>query len=132
MNNEQQCREAFERELIKKYGLNEDQAKTFFNDMGYEYEIYQAGYNAKAQESQWVSVDSSKPSQSERVLLNVSGEDCLVVGYWGCGQWEACTVNHEVQCGTYCQGGNIEACFTSDEVTHWMPRPSPPKEQKEK
>ncbi len=89
MNNEQQCREAFERELIKKYGLNEDQAKTFFNDMGYEYEIYQAGYNAKAQESQWVSVEE-KLKELASAINSINRHECHLVPEEITGDDEPC------------------------------------------
>jgi len=77
--------------------------------------------------SEWISVDRSKPEQGKRVLLSIACEDCPVVGYWGEGRWEACTVNHEVSCGTYCYGGDVDGNFKTEEVTHYMPLPEPPK-----
>lgn len=77
--------------------------------------------------SDWISAETSKPSQGDRVLLAVKDEDCLVVGYWGCGRFEVCTVNHEVFCHEHICAGSIEARFDADDVTHWMPLPEPPK-----
>lgn len=71
--------------------------------------------------SEWISVDSGKPRQGERVLLAIRYEDCPVVGYWGESRWEACCVNHEVSCGEYCYGGMVDGNFETEEVTHWMP-----------
>lgn len=41
----------------------------------------------------WQDANQSKPPQGERVLLKLANEECPVVGYWGCGEWEICTVN---------------------------------------
>ena len=68
---------------------------------------------------EWIDANSCKPDQGERVLLKIKHEDCPVVGYWGCGEWEACTVNVEVTCGAWCQGGSIKRNFKSEEVTHF-------------
>ena len=69
--------------------------------------------------SEWIRASEQKPPQGERVLLKISYEDCPVVGYWGAGEWEACTVNHRVDCGTWCQGGMVERAFESEDVSHW-------------
>jgi len=66
---------------------------------------------------EWHKANSWKPYQRERVLLKIKHEDCPVVGYWGCGGWEACTVNVEVKCGAWCQGGLVEKNFKSEEVS---------------
>lgn len=76
--------------------------------------------------SDWISVEEGTPKQGDRVLLAIQHEECLVVGYWGCGEYEACTVNMEVSCCGYCYGGMVERGFRSEEVTHWMPLPDPP------
>lgn len=67
----------------------------------------------------WKLAAESKPNQGERVLLKIKWENCPVVGYWGAGVWEACTVNFEVSCGAYCYGGSVTENFRSDEVTHY-------------
>ena len=74
-------------------------------------------------ESEWVSVDERKPKQGDRVLLTTKDEICPVVGYWGCGEWEACTVNFKDDCISCL----VDQNFTSDDVTHWKPI-TPPKE----
>lgn len=77
----------------------------------------------------WISVNEQTPSQGERVLLKIDLEDCPVVGYWGCGRYEACTVNMEVSCGAFCYGGNVDGSFSGEDVTHWMPLPNPPQQE---
>lgn len=77
--------------------------------------------------SEWIDATASKPKQGDRVLLSIKYEECPVVGYWGEGRWEACTVNHEVSCCTYCYGGMVDGNFKSEEVTHYMHLPEPPK-----
>lgn len=77
---------------------------------------------------QWVSVETSKPKQGERVLLRTLYDDhCpCVVGYWGSGVWEACTIN-VVADEDY--NGNIacvERSFMNEDVTHWQPLPAAP------
>lgn len=67
----------------------------------------------------WKLAKESKPKQGERVLLKIQWEDNPVVGYWGCGEWQACAVNHEVSCGQFCYGGMVDGNFKSDEVTHY-------------
>lgn len=62
----------------------------------------------------WKLAKESKPRQGERVLLKIGYENCPVVGYWGCGGWEVCTVNH------YADGDAIvERAFESSDVTHY-------------
>ena len=67
---------------------------------------------------EWHKANQWKPDQEERVLLKIKHEDCPVVGYWGCGEWEACTVNLEARC---CLGMEDEVVqtFTSEDVTHF-------------
>lgn len=67
----------------------------------------------------WKLANESKPKQGERVLLKIQWEDNPVVGYWGEGRWEACTVNHEVSCCGHCYGGSVDGNFKSTEVTHY-------------
>lgn len=67
----------------------------------------------------WEIATESKPVQGERVLIKIRYEDNPVVGYWGCGEWEACCVNHKTNCSTYCYGGSPDGNFGSDEVTHY-------------
>jgi hypothetical protein len=67
----------------------------------------------------WKDATQSKPKQGDRVLLKIADENNPVVGYWGTGEWEACTVNFEVSCGAFCQGGSAVGNFRSDEVTHY-------------
>lgn len=68
---------------------------------------------------EWKNASESKPKQGDRVLLKIKWEDTPVVGYWGVGEWEACLVNHKVECTNFCYGGNVERDFESDEVTHY-------------
>ena len=76
----------------------------------------------------WHDANESKPKQGDRVLLKIRYEDdCPVVGYWGSGEWEACTMNHEVSCSAFCYGGSVDRNFKSDEVTHWTEIPELPK-----
>lgn len=65
--------------------------------------------------SSWKDAKQSKPDQGKRVVLKIRFETSPVVGYWGCGRWEACTVNMMVEGGE----GNIEASFESEDVTHY-------------
>ena len=76
----------------------------------------------------WVSVNSSKPKQGVRVLLKTEfDENCpFVVGYWGCGEWEARTVNVEADADYNGNIACVERAFVSNDVTHWMPL-KPPK-----
>lgn len=67
----------------------------------------------------WNKAKDSKPSQGHRVLLKIEHEECPVVGYWGCGEWEVCTINMTVDCCGYCYGGSCARDFESIEVTHW-------------
>ncbi len=77
----------------------------------------------------WVSVDDGKPKQGQRVLLKTNyDENCpYVVGYWGCGEWEACTVNVAAEKDYNGNEALVERVFESSDVTHWMPLPEPPK-----
>lgn len=63
-----------------------------------------------------ISADKEKPKQGIRVLLKTNYDNhCpYVIGYWGCGRWEACTVNFQSS-----DDSNIESAFASDDVTHW-------------
>ena len=64
----------------------------------------------------WLDAKESKPKQGERVLLKIEYEDCPVVGYWGCGAWEVCTVNFFVYGSYYTKiGGDFE----QNQVTHY-------------
>lgn len=73
----------------------------------------------------WISVDEFKPKQGERVLLKTEyDENCpYVVGYWGCGEWEACTVNIEAEKDYNGCTACVERLFENSDVTHWMPLP---------
>ena len=68
---------------------------------------------------EWYQATERKPKQGDRVLLKIKWENCPVVGYWGTGEFEACCVNHTVECASYCYGGMVESGFKSEEVTHW-------------
>lgn len=67
---------------------------------------------------EWLDSRMPKPAKGRRVLLKIKHEDCPVVGYWGCGEWEACLVNVEARC---CLGmeEHVGATFTSEDVTHF-------------
>ena len=67
----------------------------------------------------WEDAKKCKPKQGDRVLLKIRWEDCPVVGYWGCGEFEVCTVNMETNCGAWCNGGTPDKNFKSEEVSHW-------------
>ena len=67
----------------------------------------------------WNNASECKPKQGERVLLKIKYEECPVVGYLGVGEFEACSVNMEVCCSTYCYGGSVDRGFKSEDVTHW-------------
>ena len=77
--------------------------------------------------SEWISVAEGKPSGGVRVLLKIKYEEFPVVGFLWASEWEVCTENTTVQCGTWCQGGMVEKGFESSEVTHWMPLRDLPK-----
>lgn len=62
----------------------------------------------------WKVATESKPKQGERVLLKIMYENCPVVGYWGAGEWEACTVNIYSVDGAYLEGN-----FEQYQVTHY-------------
>lgn len=64
----------------------------------------------------WLDATTSKPSQGERVLLKIKYEDCPVVGYWGCGEWEICVENIMIVDGD----GLLEKVFDSHEVIEYM------------
>ena len=64
---------------------------------------------------EWIKANSRKPDQGERVILKIKHEDCPVVGYWGCGEWEVCTVNLDVIYGD----AEIIKNFKSEDVTHY-------------
>jgi hypothetical protein len=68
---------------------------------------------------EWNNAKENKPKQGERVLLKIKYEECPVVGFWGTHGFDVCTVNLQVGCGNYCQGGSAESNFKSEEVTHW-------------
>ena len=68
----------------------------------------------------WVRADSIVPKQGERVLLKIRDENCPVVGYWGCGEWEVCTVNISAADCTYTDFVEIAGTFDQEDVTHWM------------
>jgi len=63
---------------------------------------------------EWKLATGSKPKQGKRVLLKIRGENCPVVGYWGSGMWEACTVNIYASQDVY-----LEGSFRTHEVTHY-------------
>ena len=67
---------------------------------------------------EWLNAKESKPSQGERVLLKIAYEDCPVVGYWGCGVWEVCTVNLYIDCSYY-EDAEIAGNFEQNQVTHY-------------
>lgn len=67
----------------------------------------------------WHKATERKPKQGDRVLLKIRWENCPVVGYWGEGRFEACCVNHEVECSGFCLGGMVTCNFQSNEVSHW-------------
>lgn len=67
----------------------------------------------------WIDAKESRPDKFVRALLKIKYEDSPVVGYMWEGGFTACTLNMEVRCGTYCQGGEPNANFTDGEVTHW-------------
>jgi len=79
----------------------------------------------------WNKASESTPSQGERVLLAIAYEECPVVGYWGEGEYEACTVNMDVDCCAFCYGGMVDRAFKSSDVTHWMQIPEVPNEQED-
>jgi|GEM_PF-2831881 len=78
-------------------------------------------------QSAWVGVDEFKPKQGERVLLMIDNDDGqpYVVGYWGCGEWEACTVNIEAEKDYNGNIACVERSFESSDVTRWQPLPLP-------
>ena len=126
MNNEQQCREAFEAWYISRGGSEESLERKYAEYISLysedAYHQFKAGYNAKAQESQWVSVDDRLPEFNNRGY----SEAVLTADYDG-----------RVWAG-YCNASRTDKWRWEDGehpligVTHWMPLPSPPKEQKEK
>ena len=63
---------------------------------------------------EWKVATESKPKQGERVLLKIAYENCPVVGYWGAGEWEACTVNIRAVSDSL-----IDNNFDQNEVTHY-------------
>lgn len=82
-------------------------------------------------QSGWVSVDECKPKQGERVLLMIGNDNGqpYVVGYWGCGEWEACTVNVEAEKDYSGNIACVERAFESNDVTHWKQLPLPPTQE---
>lgn len=68
---------------------------------------------------EWIEANQRKPKQGDRVLLKIKWENCPVVGYWGEGRFEACCVNHKVECSPFCSGGMVTCDFDNDEVSHW-------------
>ena len=82
--------------------------------------------------NEWVSVDTEKPKQGVRVLLTIREYEyrSYIVGYWGCGTWEACTVNVEADKDYNGNQACVERAFSNDDVTHWQPLPLPPSEVK--
>jgi len=89
------------------------------------YRISLENLEAKKDQIAWVSVDEFKPKQGERVLLMIDSDDCqpYVVGYWGCGEWEACTINIEAEKDYNGNIACVERSFESNDVTHWQPLP---------
>ena len=67
----------------------------------------------------WKNAKQSKPDQGKRVLLKIKYEECPVVGYWGAGEWDACTVNHRASEDGKDWDAYIEGNFRSGEVTHY-------------
>lgn len=63
-----------------------------------------------------LDASQSKPPQGERVLLWLRYESCPVVGYWGTGEWEACTVNLKTECDSFCMGGQPDRDFKNGDV----------------
>lgn len=67
----------------------------------------------------WKDAKQSKPKQGDRVLLKIRYEETAVVGYWGAGEWEACTVNHRARQDGKHWDAHCEGNFKSSEVTHY-------------
>jgi len=81
---------------------------------------------SKAQESQWVSVDDRLPEDESYVDVFSKSDGRIVDVLFNGGIF-----SHEVEVVLNYANSWTEDTLIND-VTHWMPRPSPPKEQKEK
>lgn len=73
-------------------------------------------------QSGWISFADGKPKQGERVLLKTNYNDnCpYVVGYWGCGEWEACTVNVIAEKDYNGNEALVDRAFESSDVIQWQ------------
>lgn len=80
--------------------------------------MYEAGYR-KQSEGEWISVDDRLPELLQDVLCyrgNFKGDLMNTYTYLGQGMWK--------------DDYGINYSTEEDGITHWMPLPTPPKEDK--
>ena len=75
---------------------------------------YEKGYADAKAESGWISVKDRLPEKHDRYLCNVKAFSFPDLRYFAILKYD--------------DGGFIEGKIYTDDVTHWMPLPEPPKE----
>ena len=113
----EQERKAFEEWMVELYPTNPQTERIGdeYSRLGTQYKW--EGWQAKAAQSEWISVEDRMPEIGAMVLLCGKYENEVIIAYCATGYFDGITYREH-------WGADING---TAEVTHWQPLPEPPK-----
>lgn len=112
----EQERKAFEAWMVELYPTNPQTERIGdeYSRLGTQYKW--EGWQAKAAQSEWISVEERLPEIGAMVLLCGKYENEVIIAYCATGYFDGITYREH-------WGADING---TAEVTHWQPLPEPP------